>query len=278
MVNTISFPGLGIGPLDVRETIEIFGFNIHLYGLIIGIGIILAYAFALKTCHKHNLTKENVTDILLYGLPSAIVCARLYYVIFEAEKFDSFIEVLQIWNGGIAIYGAVIGAVISTYIYCRVKKINVMSAFDIGAYGLLIGQICGRWGNFVNQEAFGGNTFLPWGMTGSEISNKIYAMQLEGYAITDSLPVHPTFLYESLWNLGVFIILFLRRDKRAFEGEIFLGYITLYGLGRFWIEGLRMDSLYLGPVRVSQLVALICVLVGISIIIIKRKKIKNAAE
>ncbi len=260
-INTVSFPGLGIGPLKIKETIEVFGFNIHLYGLIIGIGILLAYAFALRTCHKHNLTKDNVTDILLYGLPSSIVCARLYYVIFEIEQFDSFIETLQIWNGGIAIYGAVIGAVISTYIYCIVKKINVLSAFDIGAYGLLIGQICGRWGNFVNAEAYGAPTTLPWRMEFTNISTEI--------------AFHPTFLYESLWNLGVLIILLLKRDKRAFEGEIFFGYIALYGLGRFWIEGLRMDSLYLGPIRVSQFVALACVLAGVTVITVKRKKQKK---
>ena len=275
MTNVISFPGLGIGPFEISETISIFGFNVHLYGLIIGIGILLAYTFGMKTCQKHGLTMENITDILLFGLPSAIICARLYYVIFELDQFDNFWDIFKIWNGGIAIYGAVIGAVISTYIYCRVKKINVFRAYDIGAMGLLIGQICGRWGNFVNQEAFGGNTFLPWGMTGTEISNKIYAMQLEGYAITDSVPVHPTFLYESLWNLGVFIILLLYRDKRKFDGELFYLYITLYGLGRFWIEGLRMDSLYLGIFRISQLVALACVIVGITMIILKRRKLKK---
>ncbi len=261
MVNTISFPKLHIGPFNISETINLLGLNIHLYGLIIGLGIVTAYFFAMKTCKKHNLSQDNITDILLYGLPFAVICARLYYVIFELDQFDNFWDVFKIWNGGIAIYGAVIGAVMSTYIYCRIKKIEPLKAFDIGALGLLIGQIFGRWGNFVNAEAYGAPTELPWGMQIEKISTEI--------------AFHPTFLYESLWNLGVFIILLLRRDKRSFDGEIFFGYITLYGLGRLWIEGLRMDSLYLGPVRISQLVALICVILGISFIIYKRIKLKK---
>lgn len=261
MVNTISFPGLNLGPFKISESISVFGFEIHLYGLIIGIGILLAYTFAMKTCEKHRLSKDNITDILLFGLPSAIICARIYYVIFELDQFDNFWDVFKIWNGGIAIYGAVIGAVISTYICCKVKKLDIWCAFDIGALGLLIGQICGRWGNFVNAEAFGAPTTLPWGMLIENISRNIM--------------FHPTFFYESFWNLCVFIILLLRRDKRAFDGEIFFGYITLYGLGRVWIEGLRMDSLYLGPIRISQLVAGLCMILGIICIIIKRKKAKK---
>ena len=262
MTNIISFPKLGIGPFSIPESLAFFGLDIHLYGLIIGIGIVFAYLFAMRTCKEHNLTQDNITDILIFGLPSAIVCARLYYVIFEFESFDTFWDIFKIWNGGIAIYGAVIGAVISTDIYCKKKKIEVFSAFDIGALGLLIGQIFGRWGNFVNAEAFGSPTDLPWGMQIENISRQI--------------AFHPTFLYESLWNMGVFIILLLRRKKRAFDGELFFLYITLYGVGRFWIEGLRTDSLYLGPVRISQLVALCCVIVGITVIIYKKNKILKA--
>ena len=263
MINTISFPGLGIGPLKISETISIFGFSIHWYGIIIAAGIILAFAYGMKICEEHNLTKDNITDILLYGLPSSIICARLYYVIFQWEDYnENLLDIFKIWNGGIAIYGAVIGACLSTFIYCRVKKINVMKAFDVGAFGLLIGQICGRWGNFINAEAFGSPTTLPWGMQIAELSqNSLF---------------HPTFLYESLWNLGVLIILVSRRKKRSFDGEMFLGYVTLYGLGRLWIEGLRTDSLYLGPFRISQLVALICIITGTILILIKFKNKKSA--
>lgn len=265
MINTISFPNLGIGPFRISETINIFGFNVHLYGIVIAIGIVLAFCYGLKICEEHGLTKDNVTDILLFGLPSSIVCARIYYVIFEWSDYkDNILDIFKIWNGGIAIYGAVIGACISTFIYCKVKKISVLRAFDVGAFGLLIGQICGRWGNFVNAEAFGSVTNLPWGMNIADINSELL--------------FHPTFLYESLWNLGVFLILISRRKKRSFDGEIFLGYITLYGLGRFWIEGLRTDSLYLGPVRISQLLALVCVITGISLITIFKNKKKKAVE
>lgn len=265
MINTISFPGLGIGPFRIAETISFFGFSVHWYGIIIATGIVLAVLYGMKICHEHGLTKDNITDILLYGLPSAIICARIYYVIFEwGEYRDNLWDVFKIWKGGIAIYGAVIGACISTYIYCKSKKLNVMSAFDVGAFGLLIGQICGRWGNFVNAEAFGSATSLPWGMQIAEISS--------------NMTFHPTFLYESLWNAGVLLTLILKRKKRSFDGELFLLYVTLYGLGRLWIEGLRTDSLYLGPVRISQLVALLCVLTGSALIIIFKHKNKKAVE
>lgn len=261
MTNVISFPKLNIGPFSINESISIFGIDVHLYGIIIGVGILLAYIFALKTCKKHNLTQDNVTDILLYGLPSSIIAARLYYVVFEFDSFKNFWDIFKIWNGGIAIYGAIIGAVISTFVYCKIKKVNIFSAFDIGALGLLIGQTMGRWGNFVNAEAFGRPTNLPWGMQIHNISTEI--------------AFHPTFLYESLWNLAVFIILLIRRDRRKFDGEIFFSYISLYGLGRFWIEGLRTDSLYLGSIRISQMVALLCAIFGISFIIYKRLRLKK---
>jgi len=265
MLNTISFPGLNIGPFHINETISFLGINIHLYGLIIGIGILVAYFFAIKTCEKHGLNKDIITDILLYGLPSSIICARIYYVIFEWGSYkENLMDIFKIWEGGIAIYGAVIGGAVSTYVYCKIKKIDYFKAFDIGALGLLIGQIFGRWGNFVNAEAFGSPTNLPWGMQIAQISTEI--------------TFHPTFLYESLWNIGVFLILLSRRNKRLFDGELFFRYITLYGLGRFFIEGLRMDSLYLGPIRISQLVAGICVITGLITIIVKRSKIKNSVE
>ena len=256
MTNTIAFPGLGIGPFSICETLNIFGLNIYWYGLIIATGILAAYIFCNRIANDYDLTSDNLLDIVIFGLPSAIICARIYYVIFEWNSYkDNLLEIFKIWEGGIAIYGAIIGAVISTVIYCRLKKINILNALDIGAFGLLIGQIFGRWGNFVNAEAYGAPTTLPW------------RMELVDLGIC----VHPTFLYESLWNLGVFVLLVLARKKTTFKGETFLSYITLYGLGRSWIEGLRTDSLYIGNLRVSQLVALMCVIIGI-ILIIKNKK------
>lgn len=261
MVNAIAFPGLNLGPFMIKESFELFGLTIHWYGVIIAVGILAAYLFCIQIAKYYNLTKDNILDIIIFGLPSAIICARIYYVAFEWNSYkDHLIDIFKIWEGGIAIYGAVIGACLSTYFYCKAKKINFLSAFDVGAYGLLIGQIFGRWGNFVNAEAYGAVTDLPWRM---ELLNL-------------GISVHPTFLYESLWNLGVFIILVVRRKKMTFSGEAFLSYITLYGLGRFWIEGLRTDSLFLGPLRISQVVALVCVIIGTILIVRNKMKAKKA--
>ena len=257
MVNHIAFPGLSIGPFAVAESFQIFGFTIHWYGVIIMLGIVAAYLFCSRVAPYYGLTKENALDIIIFGLPTAIVCARIYYVVFEWESYkDSWTDIFKIWEGGLAIYGGVIGACISTCVYCKVKKIPVLKAFDLGAFGLLLGQMIGRWGNFVNAEAYGAETMLPWRM----------------HLLDLGIMVHPTFLYESLWNLSIFLILLWRRKKTTFDGEIFFSYITFYGIGRFWIESLRLDSLYLGNIRVSQFMALICVFVGISVIVYCKKK------
>lgn len=260
MVNRIAFPGLSLGPFSVSESFSLFGFTVHWYGVIIAIGIFAAYLFCSRIAKDYGLTKDNALDIIIFGLPSAIICARIYYVIFEWESYkDHLADIFKIWEGGIAIYGGVIGACLSTYIYCSVKKLKPLKAFDLGAFGLLIGQIFGRWGNFVNAEAYGAITELPW------------RMQL----LEEGIAVHPTFLYESLWNLGVLCLLLARRRKMVFDGEVFLSYITLYGLGRVWIEGLRTDSLYIGAFRVSQLVALGCVVVGGILILYNRRTKKT---
>lgn len=262
-MNHIAFPGLGLGPFMINESFNLFGLTIHFYGLIIAVGILLAFLFCSRLMKKEGLSQDVPLDLILYGLPSAIVCARLYYVIFEWASYkDTPLDVFKIWEGGLAIYGAIIGACLSTYIYCKVKKISLATVFDIGAFGLLIGQICGRWGNFVNAEAYGGITELPWRM----------------HLIDVGILVHPTFLYESLWNIGVFIVLLLRRKHLKFPGENFISYLALYGLGRCMIEGLRDDSLYLGPFRISQIVALLCFVIGTAIIIYKRYKIKKEEQ
>lgn len=263
MVNTISFPKLGIGELSVPETFQILGVSVHLYGLIIACGIVLAYIFCSRLAPKYGINKDAVLDVILFGLPSAVICARLYYVVFEWSAYkNNPIDILKIWEGGLAIYGGIIGACISTFVYCKVKKVSIPCMFDVGAYGLLIGQICGRWGNFVNAEAYGDITDLPWGM---QLNHFTYC-------------VHPTFLYESLWNVCVLLFLFfVVRKKEIFHGEIFLSYLSLYGLGRFWIEGLRADSLYIGPMRVSQIVALICFAVCGFIVLRKCYSAKKSA-
>ncbi len=259
-MNIISFPGLGIGPLTVYKSVQIFGLTIHWYGIIIGLGIILAYLFAVREGKKRGITQDTLLDVIIYGLPSAIVCARLYYVIFEWEQYQNNLwDIFKIWEGGLAIYGGVIGAVVAAWIYCRIKKISFPKVADIGGFGFPIGQAIGRWGNFMNAEAYGDTTMLPWRM---EIENLGFG-------------VHPTFLYESLWNLGVFLFLLWYRKKQKFDGEIFLMYLSAYGLGRLWVEGLRTDSLWLGPFRISQLVAAVCVVVGVALVIYFRHKKKK---
>lgn len=257
MINTIAFPGLGIDAFSVHEYIKIFDLKIHWYGIIIAVGVILGYLFATHEAKRRGISSETMTDILIYGLPSAVICARLYYVIFSFSDYkDDLWSVFKIWEGGIAIYGAIIGACISTFIYCRIKKVNIKRALDSGAFGLIIGQIIGRWGNFVNAEAYGDVTSLPWRMELVDLGKC----------------VHPTFLYESLWNLAVFGIMLLYRKKQKFDGENFLLYVTLYGLGRVWIEGLRTDSLFFAGIRVSQLVAGICAILGFGLIVYFRRK------
>ncbi len=261
MINTIAFPGLNIGPFSISESFQIFGISIHWYGIMIATGVFFAYLFCSRIAKEYHLTKDNLLDIILFGLPTAVVFARIYYVIFEWDSYrNNLLDIFKIWEGGIAIYGAIIGACLSTYVYCKINKIPVFNAFDIGAFGLLIGQIFGRWGNFVNAEAYGGPTNLPWRMELLDIN----------------LAVHPTFLYESIWNLCVFIFLNFIRKKTTYQGEIFLLYTILYGAGRFWIEGLRTDSLYMGSIRVSQLVAAGCVIFGIALYsFLKYKKSKS---
>ena len=264
MTNTVAFPGLGIGQFTIPTAFTFYGMNIHWYGVIIALGVVLAYLFARKKAKKRDISNDVLMDVLIWGLPSAIICARIYYVIFSWDYYSqNFGDVFKIWEGGIAIYGAVIGACVSTLVYCRVKKISVGKVFDIGAYGLLIGQIIGRWGNFVNGEAFG-----------TETDSALFRMTLVGKGMT----VHPTFLYESAWNLLIFILCNLFEKYQKFNGEIFLWYVTGYGLGRFFVEGMRTDSLMLGPMRVSQVLAAVCVVAGVALIIFFRLKQKKTAE
>lgn len=264
MVNRISFPGLKLDFMVDRVAFDIFGFDVYWYGLIIATGLILAILYGIRESKKVGLNQDDLLNMILFAIPASIVCARLYYVIFSWDMYkDDILSVFNIRNGGIAIYGGVIGACLTVFLYCRKKSLSMGMVLDILAIGLLIGQCIGRWGNFVNGEAFGGETKLPWAMT---IKNK-------GTVIADG--VHPTFFYESLWN-GIGIALLLGYKKLCkFKGELFCGYMAWYGLGRFWIEGLRADSLYIGDIRVSQLLALITIIAGLSIIIIGRKRNKS---
>ncbi len=258
MENMIGFEGIGISPFSMnRIAFSVGSFNVYWYAIIITVGLILAVSFCMWQAKKFDLTVDNVLDVLLWGLPIGVICARAYYVLFELDQYNSFWEMINIRDGGLAIYGGVIGAFITGFVFCKIKKINMLALFDLASFGFLIGQAIGRWGNFVNAEAYGSTTDLPWAMT-----------------INGSGPYHPTFLYESLWNVLGFILLFVFLNKwKKHHGEVFFLYFAWYGLGRFFIEGLRTDSLYLGGFRISQLLAAIFFVAGIIFFAMSRKGI-----
>ncbi len=261
-MNHIAFPGLGLHFDVSRVAFTIFGKEVYFYGIIIALGLILATVFCHYLMKKEGLPDETAADIVLFATPVAVVCARAYYVIFNFGEYkDKLSDIFAIWNGGIAIYGAIIGGVLTAYIYCKVKKLDVKKVFDIGVFGLLIGQMLGRWGNFFNVEAYGSVTDLPWRM---EIAKA-----------GEFICVHPTFLYESLWNLLGFVVLLCYRKRKKFDGEIFLMYIGWYGFGRAIIEGLRTDSLYFGVFRVSQIVGIASFIAAAVLIVLNRRRVKK---
>ena len=269
-VNDIAFPNLGIYLHDVPKNFTVFGFTIALYGVIIAIGMMLGVAIAVYDRKSRGLNDDPIWDLALIGIPSGIIGARIYYVIFAWDfyKYDP-IQIFNIRQGGLAIYGGVIGALISILIYCRVKKESFFELWDSVALGFLIGQALGRWGNFFNREVFGGYT------------DNIFAMRLPIDAVRERdivpglaaaigegenfIQVHPTFLYESMWNLALLIILFFYRKHKKFPGEIMLLYIAGYGAGRFWIEAIRTDQLYITgtTVPVSMVLAAVMVVIGV---------------
>ena len=241
--STISFPAFGL-EMNPERSITLGPLNIHYYGLIIGLGLLLAVIYGCRRSKQFGIKEDNILDGVLWVTPFAILCARAYYCIFSWSEFaGNPISVFYIWNGGLAIYGGVIGAIIGVSVFCKIKKISLPALLDLVSIGFLIGQSIGRWGNFVNREAFGAATesFLRMGL---------YNMRTGAFEY-----YHPTFLYESLWNFAGFLLLHFLSGKRRYDGQIALGYAAWYGLGRTIIEGLRMDSLYIGPFRVSQLLA-----------------------
>ncbi len=240
---TISFPFLGL-EIDPQRFIQIGEFKIYFYGIIIAVGLLLALTYALKRINQFGIKEDDLIDGVLWVVPFAIVCARLYYCVFKWRDFaDDPISIFYINKGGLAIYGGVIGALIGVLVHCKIKKIKVGALLDLVALGFLIGQAVGRWGNFFNREAFGAETdfFLKMGLLNTATGKVEYH--------------HPTFLYESLWNVVGFVMLHVLSKRRKYDGQIALGYVAWYGLGRTMIEGLRTDSLYWGPFRVSQVLA-----------------------
>ena len=241
--SVISFPGLGI-EVNPPRALDLGFISINLYGLIIACGLLLAVLYACRRSKEFGLKNDDLMDGVLFIVPFAIICARLYYCIFQWDSYkDNPIEILYIWNGGLAIYGGVIGAALGIIVFSKVKKVHIGAVLDITSLGFLIGQSMGRWGNFFNREAFGGETesFLRMGLQ-------------NGYTGTVTYH-HPTFLYESLWNAVGFVLIHFLSKKRKYDGQVALLYVAWYGLGRTFIEGLRTDSLYWGSLRVSQILA-----------------------
>ena len=281
MTNLVQFPGLGLSFEINRVAFSIGGFNIYWYGVCIAFGICLALVFAFRHSVEFGVDADSMVDVILIGIVLGIVSARAYYVAMAPFEYESIWEMIAIRDGGLAIYGGIIGAFLFGGLSCKRRGVPVLPMFDLTAMGFLLGQGCGRWGNFFNQEAFGCNTTLPWGMYSE--ATRAYLMgstvtAQSGVVIDPNLPVHPTFLYESIWCFVGFLLLFRYIKKRKFNGDIALRYMIWYGAGRFWIEALRTDSLMLVPsigLRVSQLVAGIAVVVGVAAEIYFTHKFKD---
>lgn len=241
-MNTVAFPGLGLEFHVERVAFTVLGHPIYWYGIIIACGFLLAVAYCWRRAPEFGVVRDDLVDMLLFAVPLSVIGARLYYIIFyldlyrDADGRLDFMEMVRTRDGGLAIYGAIIAALLTVFVFTRVKKLSFFAWTDMGVFGLLIGQMVGRWGNFVNVEAYGGETDLPWRMG-------IYEWVSGTYRYVE---VHPTFLYESLWNLTGFLLLgfFSRKGRRKFDGMLFALYIMWYGFGRGLIEGLRADSLY----------------------------------
>lgn len=276
---TVYFTAIKRG-FNIPETLvnfSLFGIdiNIKFYGLIIAIGFALAAVWGGRMAYKWRISLDKMLDVLIYGTIAGLIGARLYYVIFEWDYYAAHpAEILQIWNGGLAIYGGIIGGILAAYIVCKADKINFLNLLDMGGMSLLIGQGIGRWGNFMNQEAFGTNTDAPWGMWSKKISLDMMQSQASlaerGIIIDPMKPVHPTFLYEFLWcAIGFIILLIVYKKFRKFSGQLFLGYGAWYGLGRMIIEGFRTDSLYIANsnIRVSQLLSAVLVAICVALYI-----------
>lgn len=259
MVNTIGFPGLGLELEINRVAFTVFGKDIYWYALCILTGYLLAMLFVTKTCKKRGVEPDHIIDICIWGLVFGLIGARIYYCIFDWDSIGSFANIFKIWEGGLAIYGALIGAVLTAFVYCRIKKLNTLNVFDLCSPGLLIGQIIGRWGNFFNAEVYGKET------------DSLLRMTING-----ENGVHPLFLYEGLWNLLGLILIILFRDKKKADGQVFFFYVFWYGLGRLLLEGMRQSRYILYAVEnvvgISQIVAFLGIIIGICGIHILQKK------
>lgn len=281
MHKTIDFPNLGIHLKSVGDHITVFGFDITYYGIIIGLGILAGIFIAAAEAKRSGQNPEDYYDLAIYAVIFSIIGARIYYVIFSWDMYKGdLISILNIRQGGLAIYGGIIAAIITVIIYAKIKKMSAPLIFDTAGLGLVAGQMIGRWGNFFNREVFGEYTDSLFAMRlpvdavrGSDIS-ELMREHMETADGVSYIQAHPTFLYESLWCLMVLIIMLVYRKHKKFNGEVFLVYLMGYGIGRFWIEGIRTDQLLLPGlgIPVSQMLSGILVVVAIVLIVYNRRK------
>ncbi len=245
-----------------RVAFTIFGIDVMWYGVLIATGMLIGIALAVREAKRVGISEDDVLNIAIIAIPVAIICARLYYVIFSWDYYSQNPgEIFNIRGGGLAIHGGLIGGILTGFIYAKVKKLDFFKTADAVMVGMPLAQAIGRWGNFINGEAHGGPTSLPWGI------------------MVDGVKVHPTFLYESIWDFGIFLfIMFYMRKKKTYEGEVIVSYITLYSIGRFFIEGLRTDSLMFGSIRMAQFISLVGVVGGLVLhFYLKNRAKKNNA-
>ncbi len=284
----VYFTGIdrGFSIPSILADFSLFGIDIQIrfYGAIIAFGFLLAVLFGGRMAYKWKMSLDKMIDVLIYGTIAGILGARLYYVFSKWDYYGTHLsDIFKIWEGGLAIYGGIIGGILAAFVVCKVRKMNFWNLLDIASMSLLIGQGIGRWGNFTNQEAFGVNTDKPWGMWSEKIAEDVLRNQAEyaakGFTVDPSLPVHPTFLYESVWCLlGVLVLYIICRKFRKFSGQVALCYGIWYGLERTIVEGLRTDSLYIANtnIRTSQaLSAAIVVVCAVLLVVLLIKHIKN---
>lgn len=294
MIHQVFFPGLGLEFTLNRVGFTVFGRPIYWYGIIIASGLFLAVYLCSRWGKRFGIDEDQILDMMFFAVPAALIAVRVYYVVFNLGLYKrpdgslDWAAIFRYSDGGLAIYGAIISSVIVLLIFCHVRKISFLAFADLGVHGLFIGQLVGRWGNFMNVEAYGDVTTLPWRMCGPSIAQE---MLDKGYVdqagfqsiLAGTLGVHPTFLYESLWNLAGLVMVYFLGKKRKFDGQCFLFYVFWYGLGRAWIEGLRTDSLYFfglelfgEPIRTSQMLAALSALAaGVALLWMLKKSARS---
>ena len=280
----VSFPGLELDIELSRVAFSLFGVPIYWYGIIISLAFVACVLWAMRDSKRFGYEPDTVIDLVLVAIPVCIVCARLFFVVFSWDMFkDNLLEIFNIRHGGLAIWGGIIGAVISGTIIVKWKKLQTLKFFDFAIVYVPLGQAIGRWGNFFNQEAFGTNTTLPWGMTSPEVkqylTNNLESLKAQNVIVYPDLPVHPTFLYESIWNLALFGFLYFMRGKKKFDGQIFCLYFIGYGIARAFIETLRTDALMIGNLRIAIVMSVLGIIAfTIYMFVLRNRALNNDGD